>query len=138
MPEIDERVDNIEGWEWGVNQELLQLKKEMIGRVFDKMKEKNKGDIFLHVWKKLVEDYLLDEWASDDKVGDFFIWMGITFLSSSSSQLKDFRERIKNSNTKEELDALERSIIENLDNPPTDQESWWGTSSAVQVLTGAS
>ena len=138
MPETDERVDNIESWEWGVNQELLQLKKEMIGRVFDKMKEKNKGDIFLHVWKKLVEDYLLDEWVSNDKVGDFFIWMGITFLSSSSNQLKDFRERIKNSNTKEELDALEKSIIENLDNPPTEQQTgWWVASSAAQVLTWA-
>ena len=132
-------IDNIENWWNSTDQELIQLKKEMIERVFDKVKEKNKDDIFLLVWKKIVEDYLLDEWVTNDKIGDFFIWMWLTFLSTSKSQLKDFREQIKNTNTKEELNTLEASIIENLDKQETSSSNiWWVVAWIAAVWAAAS
>ena len=138
MPDNKERVDDKENWWESINGELVGLKKEMIERVFDKIKEKNKDDFFLYIGKKLVEDYLLDEWVTNDKIGDFFIWMGLTFLSKSKSRLKDFREKIKNTNTKDELDALEESIMDNLDSLPTKQPSvWWVVSSAVKLVSWA-
>ena len=110
MPDVE--TGRIETWQWKTDSELNQLKRDMIERVVDKMKEKNEDDAFLSVWKDLVVDYLLDEWESSDKVNDFFIWIGINLLSTSADQLKDLREKIKNSNTKEELESLEKSIIE--------------------------
>ena len=116
MAEVDTKVDNIESWWESVNGELIQLKKEMIERVVDKMKDSDNSDLFLNLWEDFVVDYLLDDWESSDKVNDFFIWMGINIFSSSASKLRDLRERIKDSNTKEDLDGLERSVIENLNN----------------------
>jgi len=123
----------IDTWQEKTDKELNQLKKEMIERVIEKMKEKNQTDALLHIWKTMVVDYLLDEWESGDKVNDFFLWMGINLFSSSADKLKDLREKIKNSNTKEELESLEKSIIENLDNFWKDQQS--GGSSTPSWVT---
>lgn len=116
MVEEDKKEDQIESWELNTNDELNQLKKEMIWRVIDKMKEKNQNDAILQFWKDMVTDYLLDDWGSEDKVNDFFLWVGINLFSDSADKLKDLREKIKNSNTKDDLDTLEKSIIEDLDN----------------------
>ena len=120
----------IDTWQERTDNELNQLKKEMIERIVDKMKENNQDDAFLHVGKDLVVDYLLDEWENADKVNDFFLWIGINLLSSSADQLKDLREKIKNSNTKEELETLEKSIIENLNNSWDDQTQSWTSGSS--------
>ena len=120
----------IDTWQERTDNELNQLKKEMIERIVDKMKENNQDDAFLHVGKDLVVDYLLDEWENADKVNDFFLWIGINLLSSSAEQLKDLREKIKNSNTKEELEALEKSVIENLNNSWDDQTQSWTSGSS--------
>lgn len=126
---------SIETWQDKTNNELNQLKKEMIERIVEKMKENNQNDVFLSSWKDLVVDYLLDEWEAKDKVNDFLLWIGINLLSSSADQLNDFREKIKNSNTKEDLEALEKSIIDNLNNSwniktQTWNHSSWGTTSS--------
>ena len=120
----------IDTWQERTDNELNQLKKEMIERIVDKMKENNQDDAFLHVGKDLVVDYLLDEWENADKVNDFFLWIGIDLLSSSADQLKDLREKIKNSNTKEELETLEKSVIENLNNSWDDQTQSWTSGSS--------
>lgn len=120
----------IDTWQERTDNELNQLKKEMIERIVDKMKENNQDDAFLHVGKDLVVDYLLDEWENADKVNDFFLWIGINLLSSSADQLKDLREKIKNSNTKEELETLEKSVIENLNNSWDDQTQSWTSGSS--------
>ena len=120
----------IDTWQERTDNELNQLKKEMIERIVDKMKENNQDDAFLYVGKDLVVDYLLDEWENADKVNDFFLWIGINLLSSSADQLKDLREKIKNSNTKEELETLEKSVIENLNNSWDDQTQSWTSGSS--------
>ena len=120
----------IDTWQERTDNELNQLKKEMIERIVDKMKENNQDDAFLHVGKDIVVDYLLDEWENTDKVNDFFLWIGINLLSSSADQLKDLREKIKNSNTKEELEILEKSVIENLNNSWDDQTQSWTSGSS--------
>ena len=125
----DVETGSIETWQEKTWNELNQLKKEMIERVVDKMKEKDQNDAFLHIWKDIVVDYLLDEWESNDKVNDFFIWMGINLFSNSAGKLKDLREQIRKSNTKEELETLEKSIIENLDNQWNGQQTTSSTSS---------
>ena len=122
-------TDSIETWQEKTNNELIQLKKEMIERVIDKMKKKDQNDAFLHLWKDMVIDYLLDEWETNDKINDFFLWMGINLFSTSANELKDIREKIKNSNTKEELETLEKSIIENLDSQWNGQQTPSSTSS---------
>ena len=125
------RIDTwtIDAWQEKTNNELNQLKRETIERIVEKMKENNQDDAFLQVWKDLVVDYLLDEWEWSDKVNDFFLWIGIDLLSSSADQLKDLREKIKNSNTKEELETLEKSVIENLNNSWDDQTQSWTSGS---------
>jgi len=127
MPDVE--TGSIETWQGKTWNELNQLKKEMIERVIDKMKEKNQNDAFLYIWKDIVVDYLLDEWESNDKVNDFFIWVGINLFSNSAGKLKELREQIRKSNTKEELETLEKSIIENLDNQWSIQTSTSSTSS---------
>ena len=126
----DVEIWTIDTWQERTNNELNQLKKEMIERIVDKMKENNQDDAFLHVGKDIVVDYLLDEWENTDKVNDFFLWIGINLLSSSADQLKDLREKIKNSNTKEELEILEKSVIENLNNSWDDQTQSWTSGSS--------
>ncbi len=126
MPDVETdslTTGSIESWQENTESELVKLKKEMIGRVVDKMKEKDENDAFLHIWEDMVVDYLLDEGDVDDKVNDLFLWIGINLFSNSADQLKDLREKIKKSNTKEELNALEKSIIENLDNPWNDNQT---------------
>ena len=147
MPEEEIKINKIENWDKNVDEELNQLKKEMIWHIVDKMKEKNKDDGVLQFWKDLVVDYLLDEWEAEDKVNDFFLWLSINLFSNSTNQLKDLREKIKNCNTKEDLEFLEKSIIESLDNPWDGQQnsssytSWWevvswiATTSAVAYTT---
>lgn len=132
MSEEEIKIDQIENEEKDINEELNQFKKEMIEHIVDKMKESNKADAFLYIGKDLVVDYLLDEWEAEDKVNDFFLWMGINFFSNSANQLKNLREKIKNCDTKESLEALEKSIIESLDNQWNSQQndtstisSWW-------------
>ena len=130
MAEVDKKTDNVESWKESVGGELTQLKKETVEHIFDKMQENNKGDLFLNVWKDWVVDYLLDEWEASDKVNDFFIWIGINLLSSSADKLKDLREKIKESNTKEDLQNLERSVIENLNSDSTSSSSSSGRTTA--------
>lgn len=123
-------VEKAETWKEKMDSELKQLKTEMIERVIEKIKEKNKNDAFLYIWKDLVVDYLLDEGESSDKINDFFLWIGINLLSTSADQLKDLREKIKNSNTEEELKDLEASIIESLSKMWDNQEenTWFDSS----------
>ena len=141
MVEEDKKIDQLENWEINTDGELNQLKKEMIERVIDKMKEQNQDDALLYIWKDLVVDYLLDEWEAEDKVNDFFLWVGINFFSNSADKLKDLREKIKNSKTKEELQNLENSIIWSLDNSWNSQQnssssiSWWETASWIATTS---
>lgn len=102
----------IEEWNKWVSEveELIQLKKEMAERVVEKMKEQNK-DFMLLIWKKLVTDYLVDEW---DNIKDFLLWLGIDKFSDYSNQLHDLRKKIKLVESKQELDDLEKSVTENL------------------------
>ena len=123
MTEAETKVDNIESWEGNLEWELVQLKKEMIGHVIDKMKENNKSDLFLNIWEDLIVDYLLDEWDIGDKVSDFFIGTGINLFSWSGDQLKDLREKIRETNTKEDLENLEKNVIEGLNNQDSSSSS---------------
>ena len=115
MTNIDSQLEDRQN---GTDQELRQLKQEMIERVINKLKEDKQNDVFLHLWKDLIVDYLLDDEESSDKINDFFLWISINLFSDSASQLKDIREKIRNSYTKEELDNLEKSITEEL-------SRWW-------------
>ena len=104
MTNIDSQLEDRQN---GTDQELRQLKQEMIERVINKLKEDKQNDVFLHLWKDLIVDYLLDDEESSDKINDFFLWISINLFSDSASQLKDIREKIRNSYTKEELDNLD-------------------------------
>jgi len=126
--------------------ELIRLKKEMAGRIVDKMKEKDQNDIILTFWKDLIVDYLVDEW-NKDSVNDFLIWMGLdlwismNLFDNSLDKLSDLRKEIKNKQTKEELDSLEESIINNLDTSTdwnqhtSSQWSSYTTSAATGTVT---
>ena len=102
----DREIEAIETWQESMGDELKQLKTEMIWRVIEKMREKNKDDAFLYIWEDLVVDYLLDEGELSDKINDAFLGMGIDLFSTSAEQLKDLREKIRVSNTKEKLENL--------------------------------
>ena len=138
MSEIDEHTDSrVESWQDDTSKELNQLKKEMIGRVVDKMEENDKGDAMMSVWKDMVVDYLLDEWESSDKVNDFFLWVGINLFSNSADKLKDLRESIRKTSSKEELDNLERSIMENLGKKDNWQSQTTSLETSQQSSSGA-
>ena len=121
MADQNVQIETWNQWESAV-EELTQLKKEMAERIVDKMREQNK-DFMLLIWKDLVTDYLIDEW---DNVKDFLLWLGINKFSEYSNQLNDLRERIKLVESKQELDDLEKSVIESLwlssNNEPSDNE----------------
>lgn len=121
MTNIDSQT---EIWQTNTDQELRQLKQETVERIINKMKEDKQNDIFLHLWKDLVTDYLLDDEESSDKINDFFLWISINLFSDSAKQLKDIREKIRNSHTKEELDSLEKSITEELN-------KWWNRQESI-------
>lgn len=104
----------IEAWnKWRKErEELNKLKKEMVERVVEKMKESN-SDLALLVWKDIVADYLVDEWWND-RLHDFFLGLGLNIFSGCSEQLKDLREKISQTKSKKELNDLEKTIIESL------------------------
>ena len=118
MSEIDVQAETWNVWE-NSSDELNKLRKEMAERVVEKMGEK---DLTLLIWKKLVTDYLVDEWWWEDKVNDFFLWVGLNMFSKYTDQLEDLRIKINQTKSKEEIDELEKSIIESLWNPSS---SWW-------------
>ena len=70
----------IEAWnKWRKErEELNKLKKEMVERVVEKMKESN-SDLALLVWKDIVADYLVDEWWND-RLHDFFLGLGLNIF----------------------------------------------------------
>ena len=118
MSEIDVQAETWNVWE-NSSDELNKLRKEMAERVVEKMGEK---DLTLLIWKKLVTDYLVDEWWWEDKVNDFFLWVGLNMFSKYTDQLEDLRIKINQTKSKEEIDESEKSIIESLWNPSS---SWW-------------
>lgn len=135
MTNIDSQA---EIWQTNTDQELRQLKQETVERIINKMKEDKQNDIFLHLWKDLVTDYLLYDEESSDKIHDFFLWISINLFSASAKQLKDIREKIRNSHTKEELDNLEKSITEEFNKWWNRQETIASTSTAAgSWLNGA-
>ena len=124
----------IETWQEKTKEELTKLKKEVIERIVDKMK-KNQDNGLWHVWKKIVVDYLIDEWKRWDKFKDFIFWMIIRLLSTSSDKLKNLREEIKNVNTKEELLNLEKSIVDNISETQNNQKTLWSESTTSNQTT---
>ena len=150
MPEdIDTRQDeDLNKWEENMDEsleqgdtddELTKLKKEMIGHIVDKMKEKDQNFSIYLFNKDYLVDYLLDEWTAEDLTKDLRLWMGLNLLSSSAEKLRNIREGIKSCTSKEELDDLEREIISSFDNnweesqetPESETASSWAATAGV-------
>lgn len=110
----------VEIWAENTNNELNQLKEEMIVRIIEEIKKKDSSINF--IWEKSIRKYLLGE--KKDSFRNFFTKIGINIFSSSSEELKEFREKIKNINTKEELDNLEKSIIQRIDEKGNKENTW--------------
>lgn len=131
MSDTDVQIETWNEWENNI-EELNKLKKEMAGRVLEKMKE-NDNDFALLVWKDLVVDYLVDE--NDDKVSDFFLGIGLNVFSGCSEQLKDLREKINKTKSKQELDELEKTIIEDLENSASNEWKDLNQNSSKEAVT---
>lgn len=120
----------IETWQENTNNELNQLKEEMVTRIIEEMQKKDTSINF--VWKKSIRKYLLD---NKKTVKNFLTWIGINIFSSSSKELKELKEKIKNINTKEELINLEKSIIDYINESHNNQKTSWSESSTSDKTT---
>ena len=137
----DEEKTQIETWdEWeDTGKELIDLKKEMAKRIVDKMWEQNNDLFFLFwTWKKLIADYLVDEWREDVINNDLWAELAIDFFSWNKDQLKNIREDIKKVESKEALADLEARIIKNLENGNSTETQWdivWWESTQGKITT---
>lgn len=94
------------------SEKLLDLKKELAEEYVQRL-EKEKSDLFLSVGRDIVIDYLVDEKGIGDVFNDTLIGKAMESLSSLSSDFKNFREKLNNATTEEDLASLKNTIITN-------------------------
>ena len=91
------------------SENLLTLKKELAEEYIKKM-EKEKSDIFLSIGRDSVVDYLVDEGFTDG-IHDVVVEQALNSLSWLSWDLKNFREKLNNAATEQEIADLKNQIL---------------------------
>lgn len=91
------------------SENLLTLKKELAEEYIKKM-EKEKSDIFLSIGRDSVVDYLMDEGFTDG-IHDAVVEQALNSLSWLSWDLKNFREKLNNAATEQEIADLKNQIL---------------------------
>ena len=79
-----------------------------------------KSDLFLSIGRDLIVDYLVDE-GFTDSIHDAFVEKALISLSSNFSDLREFRDKLKNATTDDALSSLKIEIEKEVDKDP--QES---------------
>lgn len=91
------------------SENLLTLKKELAEEYIKKM-EKEKSDLFLSIGRDSVVDYLMDEGFTDG-IHDAVVEQALNSLSWLSWDLKNFREKLNNAATEQEIADLKNQIL---------------------------
>lgn len=91
------------------SENLLTLKKELAEEYIKKM-EKEKSDLFLSIGRDSVVDYLVDEGFTDG-IHDAVVEQALNSLSWLSWDLKNFREKLNNAATEQEITDLKNQIL---------------------------
>lgn len=91
------------------SENLLTLKKELAEEYIKKM-EKEKSDLFLSIGRDSVVDYLMDEGFTDG-THDAVVEQALNSLSWLSWDLKNFREKLNNAATEQEIADLKNQIL---------------------------
>ena len=91
------------------SENLLTLKKELAEEYIKKM-EKEKSDLFLSIGRDSVVDYLMDEGFTDG-IHDAVVEQALNSLSWLSWDLKNFREKLNNATTEQEIADLKNQIL---------------------------
>lgn len=91
------------------SENLLTLKKELAEEYIKKM-EKEKSDLFLSIGRDSVVDYLVDEGFTDG-IHDAVVEQALNSLSWLSWDLKNFREKLNNAATEQEIADLKNQIL---------------------------
>ena len=91
------------------SENLLVLKKELAEEYIKKM-EKEKSDLFLSIGRDSVVDYLVDEGFTDG-IHDAVVEQALNSLSWLSWDLKNFREKLNNAATEQEIADLKNQIL---------------------------
>lgn len=91
------------------SENLLTLKKELAEEYIKKM-EKEKSDLFLSIGRDSVVDYLVDEGFTDG-IHDTVVEQALNSLSWLSWDLKNFREKLNNAATEQEIADLKNQIL---------------------------
>lgn len=99
--------------------QLQGFKKEIAESYVQKL-EKEKSDLFLSIGRDLIVDYLVDE-GFTDSIHDAFVEKALISLSSNFSDLREFRDKLKNATTDDALSSLKIEIEKEVDKDP--QES---------------
>lgn len=99
--------------------QLQGFRKEIAESYVQKL-EKEKSDLFLSIGRDLIVDYLVDE-GFTDSIHDAFVEKVLISLSSNFSDLKEFRDKLKNATTDDVLSSLKIEIEKEVDKDP--QES---------------
>lgn len=130
--------------------QLQEFRKEIAESYVQKL-EKEKSDLFLSIGRDLVVDYLVDE-GFTDSIHDAFVEKALISLSSNFSDLKEFRDKLKNATTDDALSSLKIEIEKEVDKDPqesslapenkesgasvsslTSPESWKNTGIAIDI-----
>ena len=91
------------------SENLLTLKKELAEEYIKKM-EKEKSDLFLSIGRDSVVDYLMGEGFTDG-IHDAVVEQALNSLSWLSWDLKNFREKLNNAATEQEIADLKNQIL---------------------------
>ena len=90
-------------------EKLQELRKELAESYVQKI-EKEKPDLFLSIGRDSVVDYLVDEGFTDG-IHDAVVEQALNSLSSLSWDLKNFREKLNNAATEQEIADLKNQIL---------------------------
>ena len=90
-------------------EKLQELRKELAESYVQKI-EKEKPDLFLSIGRDSVVDYLVDEGFTDG-IHDAVVEQALNSLSSLSWDLKNFREKLNNATTEQEIADLKNQIL---------------------------
>ncbi len=121
------------------SEKLLDLKKELAEEYVQRL-EKEKSDLFLSVGRDIVIDYLVDEKGIGDVFNDTLIGKAMESLSSLSSDFKNFREKLNNATTEQEITDLKNQILTpsiESESPSQDPDPISDTDSSASQVTNS-
>lgn len=136
MPETNDEslVSSIESW---TTDSLNELREDTIKKAVNEIINKDSW-LFSETKRKLLEKYLIKDWTASEGIEDYFLEEYL-LQNTISDQIRDFKEKVYNAQSIEELDRIKNEILENIDadSSITDTDNSTTTASTTAATAGA-